>query len=125
MNTPQEIQDRNYRSQQPIDDCRVGKRIFLVHVLAFSITFVINAAITIFGMGIGVGLILADSFRSQPDTMINYTSSSTENGRNRSEATIMVSAETPTCRETIRRSMDRIQEPPPINLTAISRLPAQ
>lgn len=115
----------------------------LINLASLSITILMNVAVTIFGMGIGVGLILADSFRSQSPTQYQHLIASTSLGLNnssattigaddnhqsnhsRSEETVTVSAETPTCRETIRRTMDRIQEAPPINIASMSTLPAQ
>lgn len=106
--------------------------LFFNRLLHFSFITIMNAAITIFGVGIGVGIILADSFRS-PSSLTNNssansqhaTSISRERYHRRSEATVIVSSATPSCRTTIRRAMDRIQEAPPLSLAASSQLPAQ
>jgi hypothetical protein len=99
--------------------------------LELSFITMMNAAITIFGVGIGVGIILADSFRAQT-TSTTTASNSHRNSASealqphrRSEATVAVSAATPTCRASIRRAVDRIQEAPPLNLATASQLPAQ
>ncbi|KAL3931500.1 MAG: hypothetical protein SGBAC_011280 [Bacillariaceae sp.] len=89
-----------------------------------------NAAITIFGVGIGVGIILADSFRGPTDMGNSAGTASHADARQQrvvvnEHATITVSAATPTCRATIRRAMDRIQEAPPISLASMSTMPAQ
>lgn len=115
--------------------CNTGILV-LNNLLKFSYFTIMNAAITIFGVGIGVGLILADSFRSPATTratnMGSHSDSATAASARRADeqhrdhhATMADSAATPTCRATIRRAMDRIQEAPPINLASISALPAQ
>jgi hypothetical protein len=98
--------------------------------LSFGFGIVMNAAITIFGVGIGVGLILADSFRPSNTSSSTGTSTAsnivgTSESRSRNEVTVAVSAATPNCRATIRRAMDRIQEAPPLNLASMAQLPAQ
>lgn len=96
--------------------------------VSVSFQIIMNAAITIFGVGIGVGLILADSFRT-PSPEQQRTSSIASGNNATATAnespTVMVSAATPACRATIRRAMDRIQEAPPLNLASMSQLPAQ
>ncbi|CAJ1966243.1 unnamed protein product [Cylindrotheca closterium] len=129
---------RNYRLNQSTATRRINTSVLVLNnLLQFSFSTIMNAAITIFGVGIGVGLILADSFRS-PGTTNNNNNSSNSNinasslsnhhhvlEEQQNHATITVSAATPTCRATIRRAMDRIQEAPPISLASISALPAQ
>eukprot|EP00980_Cylindrotheca_fusiformis_P027768 scaffold22559_cov111-Cylindrotheca_fusiformis.AAC.7 len=105
--------------------------LFVKHLFQFCLIVLMNAAIAIFGIGVGVGMILADSFRSQDSLFSAPTSPSSSNSSSdgsfnrRSEATVTVSVATPSCRTTIRRTMDRIQEAPPLSVAAALKLPAQ
>jgi hypothetical protein len=79
---------------------------------------IMNAAVTIFGLGVGVGLILGDSLRVTTTTM-NTSESLVEEGMGTT-----TSPATATCRATIRRTRPRVQEEPDFSLAG-SQLPAQ
>jgi hypothetical protein len=80
---------------------------------------IMNAAVTIFGLGVGVGLILGDSWRVTTTTTANAASSLVEE-----DMGTTTSPATATCRATIRRTRPRVQEAPDFSLAG-SRLPAQ
>jgi hypothetical protein len=96
-----------------------------------------NAAMTIFGMGIGVGLILGDSFARGDRSTTTTTTTTTMTPSSRShteEQVVLVSSPSSsscgrgaTTTTTILRSTRRIQiqEPPAISLAAANLLPAQ
>jgi hypothetical protein len=110
-------------------------RVCLVVFKSLELTFqivkpIMNAAVTIFGLGIGVGLILGDSWRGTT-TMTNATPNATataslveEDMGGTANSTTTTSPATPTCRATIRRTRPRVQEAPDISLAG-SQLPAQ
>ena len=95
-----------------------GKALFL---LAQILKTIMNAAITIFGVGIGVGLILGDSFRAIP------SSEGAEVASNSSSSNMSLSPPTTstTTSYNIRRMRSRVQEPPALSLAALSTMPAQ
>jgi hypothetical protein len=113
---------------------------FVVNSLFGFITLVMNAAITIFGMGIGVGLILGDSFRH--DTPNDNRSANNMAGGEASEATTTTttsvvvthharassssssSSSTVPSYRVVRREI-RVQPPPNLSLLAATTMPAQ
>jgi hypothetical protein len=120
---PSEDASSSHYARREPSYCSISARYTLALVFGIVGT-IMNAAITIFGMGIGVGLILGDSFRDRSTTTTMATSSS------RSEEVVLVSAtSSPSCGRatgtTILRSTRRIQEPPTISLAAANLLPAQ
>ena len=124
------VQGHRNRPIQRTTRRRCGTSVLVLnYLLQFSFLTIMNAAITIFGVGIGVGLILADSFRPSTNVSnnnsMNTAASTRTDDRGNENATVPVSAATPTCRATFRRAIDRIQEAPPINIAAISTMPAQ
>ena len=99
-----------------------------------AIETIMNAAITIFGLGVGVGLILGDSLRSPDQAQAVFATS--DNNTNltasagaaaSSTVSVVVRPATPSCRATIRRSrLHRVQEAPSVGLAnGNSHLPAQ
>ena len=97
---------------------------------------VMNAAITIFGLGVGVGLILGDSLRSPSvthggtsATAFTSSDSNTTSAAAASTVSVVVRPATPSCRATIRRThVSRIQEAPTMSLSSngnTHQLPAQ
>ena len=80
---------------------------------------IMNAASTIFGLGVGVGLILGDSWRVTTTTTTNAAAILVEE-----DVGTTTSPATATCRATIRRTRPRVQEAPDFSLAA-SQLPAQ
>ena len=78
---------------------------------------IMNAAVTIFGLGVGVGLILGDSWRVTTTTNAAALLVEEDMGTTTSPATA-------TCRATIRRTRPRVQEASDFSLAA-SQLPAQ
>ena len=97
---------------------------------------IMNAAITIFGLGVGVGLILGDSLRSPTVTHGGTSAAFSSSDGNTTAAaaaastvSVVVRPATPSCRATIRRThVSRIQEAPTMSLSSngnTHQLPAQ
>jgi hypothetical protein len=81
---------------------------------------IMNAAVTIFGLGVGVGLILGDSWRvTTTTTATNAAAILVEE-----DMGTTTSPATATCRATIRRTRPHVQEAPDFSLAG-SQLPAQ
>lgn len=106
-------------------------------VVTSLVTAVMNAAITIFGMGVGVGLILGDAIRgTNQDPNLdgvnnNSASASDTNTTTIDETVVLVQSETPNCRSTIRRIQGREAHSSPaqwrsnVAATSTSIMPAQ
>lgn len=98
-------------------------------IITSVITAIMNAAITIFGMGVGVGLILGDTIRgsslsARVGAVSNSTSAATNGQPSEHETVLVVQPATPNCRATIRRVPTRPPPPPHFSRTA-STMPAQ
>lgn len=97
-------------SHPPPFEFRIRKRdIFICHIILVVtslITAVMNAAITIFGMGVGVGLILGDAIRGDSvgvHMMTSATTASIQGSSPSEDRIVMVRPATPHCRAAIRR----------------------
>jgi hypothetical protein len=84
---------------------------------------IMNAAVTIFGLGVGVGLIIGDSWRVTTTTTTTTTTNAAGSLVEEDMSTT-TSPATATCRATIRRARPRVQEAPDFSLAG-SQLPAQ
>jgi len=109
-------QQQQQQQQHRRRDVLLGYSLLIATSLA---TAVLNAAITIFGMGVGVGLILGDTMRDFPSTVrttstnttataTSTTSTSTASSDNdEGEEDVQVYPSTPTCRATVQRISNR------------------
>ena len=116
--------------------------VFTVNTLFGCIVLIMNAAITIFGMGIGVGLLLGESFRSPnsrltrpavaavgENSLSNETAATaaTAAARRRvivTHTTTTSTSTNPSCGRVVRQQI-RIQPPPNLSEIAATTMPAQ
>lgn len=120
--TTERMVEQEQQQQHRRRDVLLGYSLLIATSLA---TAVLNAAITIFGMGVGVGLILGDTMRDFPSTTrttsTNTTATATTTTRtptnshvpslsssdNDEGEDVQVYPSTPTCRATVQRISNR------------------
>ena len=143
--TTERMVEQEQQQQHRRRDVLLGYSLLIATSLA---TAVLNAAITIFGMGVGVGLILGDTMRDFPSTTrttstnttatatttttpANSNVSSLSSSDNDEGEDVQVYPSTPTCRATVQRISNRssqvalptIQQQP--QYQRLSTMPAQ
>lgn len=98
-----------------------------IYLVSRAFKTIMNAAVTIFGLGVGVGLILGDSLRGRTliaTQTIETAEESTTPQPETEEAAATIISLTPSCGGVARSSRSiQVQEPP--TSTAATTLPAQ